>query len=162
MSKKITDKAICEALNINQMTFSRWKVDRPELYKRIKESFDCEAKLGELELTLEQALKIVKRNKEVIDMSKYELIENTFIPNSMGYEMQEGYSLSGMMIGATASDQIKVIYMESDKKIVNGDVYVLKYTLTPHVDDNGGEWLYSNVIERSMVRTVIETYNKGE
>jgi hypothetical protein len=63
MSRKMTDKAICELLDLNQMTFSRWKTERPELYRRIKQSFECEAKLKALEITLDDALKIVKDHK---------------------------------------------------------------------------------------------------
>ncbi|MDP2077332.1 MAG: hypothetical protein Q8J85_04750 [Sulfuricurvum sp.] len=61
--KRITDKAISESIDVDQVTFSRWKTGRPELYTRIKQSFECEAKLKALELTLDQALKIVKDHK---------------------------------------------------------------------------------------------------
>jgi len=61
--KKLTDKAIAEIIDVDQVTFSRWKTGRPELYRRVKESFRCEAKLKELELTLDDAIKIVKDYK---------------------------------------------------------------------------------------------------
>lgn len=66
--KKLTDKEIASIIDVDQVTFSRWKTKRPELYKRVKDSFRCEAKLKELELSLDQALDIVKdyntQNKE--------------------------------------------------------------------------------------------------
>lgn len=61
--KKLTDKAIAEIIDVDQVTFSRWKTGRPELYTRIKRSFECEEKLKALELTLDEALKIVKDHK---------------------------------------------------------------------------------------------------
>lgn len=61
--KKLTDKAIAEIIGVDQVTFSRWKTSRPELYHRVKQSFECEAKLKALEITLDDALKIVKDYK---------------------------------------------------------------------------------------------------
>ena len=60
---QIKDKDIAASIDISPVTFSRWKTERPELYTRIKKSFECEAKLKELEITLDDALKIVKQYK---------------------------------------------------------------------------------------------------
>ncbi|MGD9970418.1 MAG: hypothetical protein AB7S65_08170 [Sulfuricurvum sp.] len=60
---QIKDKDIAAAIDISPVTFSRWKTERPELYTRIKKSFECEAKLKALEITLDDALKIVKQYK---------------------------------------------------------------------------------------------------
>lgn len=60
---QIKDKEIAVAIDISPVTFSRWKTERPELYTRIKKSLECEAKLKELEITLDDALKIVKNYK---------------------------------------------------------------------------------------------------
>lgn len=58
------DKDICEIIDIYPSTFSRWKKERPELHKRIKQSFECEAKLNELELSLKDALKLLEDYKK--------------------------------------------------------------------------------------------------
>lgn len=58
--KKLTDKAIAEIIDVDQVTFSRWKTGRPELYKRIKQSFEYEAKIKEIELKLNDVIQIVK------------------------------------------------------------------------------------------------------
>lgn len=60
---QIKDKDIAASIDISPVTFSRWKTERPELYTRIKKSFECEAKLKALEITLDDALKIVKQYK---------------------------------------------------------------------------------------------------
>lgn len=52
---KITDKHIAETVGIGAVTFSRWKKERPELYSRIKKSFECEAILEKLGMTLDEA-----------------------------------------------------------------------------------------------------------
>jgi len=61
--KKLTDKAIAESIDVDQVTFSRWKTGRPELYARIKQSFECEAKLKALGVALDDAIRIVKDYK---------------------------------------------------------------------------------------------------
>lgn len=58
--KKLTDKAIAEIIDVDQVTFSRWKTSRPELYSRIKQSFEYEAKIKEIESKLNDVIQIVK------------------------------------------------------------------------------------------------------
>lgn len=52
---KITDKHIAKMVGIGAVTFSRWKKERPKLYSRIKQSFECEAALEKLGVTLDEA-----------------------------------------------------------------------------------------------------------
>ena len=47
-------------MGIGAVTFSRWKKERPELYTRIKKSFECEAVLKKLEMALEEAIAAIR------------------------------------------------------------------------------------------------------
>ena len=61
---KITDKHIAKTVGIGAVTFSRWKKERPELYKRIKDSFECEETLKKLEMTLDEAKEALAAYKD--------------------------------------------------------------------------------------------------
>jgi len=59
----MTDKKICSMLDLQPSTFSRWKSERPELYQRIKESYECEATLKKLGVSLDEAKAIIELYK---------------------------------------------------------------------------------------------------
>jgi len=54
-------KEMAAAINVPENTFSRWKQTRPELYRRIVRSFECEDALKRLGLTLEEAKEIIEK-----------------------------------------------------------------------------------------------------
>ncbi|WP_169308518.1 hypothetical protein [Nitratifractor salsuginis] len=45
------------------MTLSRWKKTRPRLYRRIKQSYRCEAVLEELGVTFEKIKEVIEAYK---------------------------------------------------------------------------------------------------
>ena len=56
-------KEMAEAINVPENTFSRWKHTRPELYKRIKKSFECEELLNKLDVTADELKEAIKAYK---------------------------------------------------------------------------------------------------
>ena len=56
-------KEMAAAINVPENTFSRWKHRRPELYRRIVKSFECEETMQKLGVSLEEALKIIEAYK---------------------------------------------------------------------------------------------------
>jgi len=56
----LKDKEIAKKLKIGAVTLSRWKHSRPELYTRIKESYECEATLEKLGVSLDEAKEVIE------------------------------------------------------------------------------------------------------
>ncbi len=53
-------KEMAAAVGVGEVTFSRWKKERPELYARIVASFECEERLAALRVSMEDALQIIE------------------------------------------------------------------------------------------------------
>jgi plasmid maintenance system antidote protein VapI len=59
-------KEMAEAINVPENTFSRWKHTRPELYERIKKSFECEELIQKMGITIDEMKKAIEAYKSDI------------------------------------------------------------------------------------------------
>ena len=126
----MTDKSIAEMLKIGQVTFSRWKRDRPELYDRIKRSYECEEVMNKIGISLDQTKSILRYYK-----IQGEKTMETLLKEKVLIEESASHLISN--IGGTALAEAGVWSIKVDDVITfveDGDVFV---------DEDGDKWIKS-------------------